>query len=129
MNERFVRTASHWGAFWLHGRDGRAVAVKPFEKDAHPSPLARSQVEAVYDRSRIDRPYIRKSFLDRGANSDRSKRGAEPFVPVDWDTALALVSAELTRVRTAFGNSAFFGGSSGWTSAGRLHHPRRLPHR
>ena len=119
MSERFVRTASHWGAFWVQVRDGRAVGVKPFEKDAHPSPLAQSQVEAVYDRSRIDRPYIRKGFLDRGANSDRSKRGAEPFVPVDWDTALALVSAELTRVKAAFGNRAIFGGSYGWSRAGR----------
>jgi len=56
MSERFVRTASHWGAFWVQVRDGRAVGVKPFEKDTHPSPLAQSQVEAVYDRSRIDRP-------------------------------------------------------------------------
>ena len=129
MSERFVRTASHWGAFWVQVRDGRAVGVKPFEKDAHPSPLAQSQVEAVYDRSRIDRPYIRKGFLDRGANSDRSRRGAEPFVPVDWDTVLALVSAELTRVRTAFGNRAIFGGSYGWSSAGRLHHAKSLLHR
>src|SRR5882672_9337719 len=129
MSERLVRTASHWGAFWVQVRDGRAVGVKPFEKDAHPSPLAQSQVEAVYDRSRIDRPYIRKGFLDRGANSDRSRRGAEPFVPVDWDTVLALVSAELTRVRTAFGNRAIFGGSYGWSSAGRLHHAKSLLHR
>jgi len=129
MSERFVRTASHWGAFWVQVRDGRAVGVKPFEKDAHPSPLAQSQVEAVYDRSRIDRPYIRKGFLDRGANSDRSRRGAEAFVPVDWDTALELVSAELTRVRTAFGNRAIFGGSYGWSSAGRLHHAKSLLHR
>src|SRR5712671_7159298 len=129
MSERFVRTASHWGAFWVQVRDGRAVGVKPFEKDAHPSPLAQSQVEAVYDRSRIDRPYIRKGFLDRGANSDRSRRGAEAFVPVDWDTALELVSTELTRVKTAFGNSAIFGGSYGWSSAGRLHHAKSLLHR
>ena len=129
MSERLVRTASHWGAFWVQVRDGRAVGVKPFEKDAHPSPLAQSQVEAVYDRSRIDRPYIRKGFLDRGANSDRAKRSAEPFVPVDWDTALALVSAELTRVKTAFGNRAIFSGSYGWSSAGRLHHAKSLLHR
>ena len=58
MSERFVRTASHWGAFWVQVRDGRAVGVKPFEKDAHPSPLAQSQVATVYDRSRIDRPPI-----------------------------------------------------------------------
>ena len=99
MSERLVRTASHWGAFYVQVRDGRAVGVKPFEKDEHPSPLAQSQVAAVYDKSRVDRPYVRKGFLDRGAASDRTKRGAEPFVPVDWDTALDLVTAELKRVK------------------------------
>ena len=72
MSERLVRTASHWGAFYVKVRDGRAVGVMPFEKDEHPSPLAQSQVEAVYDRSRIDRPHVRKGFLEQGARSDRS---------------------------------------------------------
>jgi biotin/methionine sulfoxide reductase len=129
MSERLVRTASHWGAFWVQVQDGRAVGVKPFEKDGHPSPLAQSQVAAVYDRSRIDRPYVRKGFLDHGASGDRTKRGAEPFVPVEWDTALALVADELTRVKTAFGNRAIFAGSYGWSSAGRLHHAKSLVHR
>ena len=48
MSERLVRTASHWGAFYVQVRDGRAVGVKPFEKDEHPSPLAQSQVAAVF---------------------------------------------------------------------------------
>jgi biotin/methionine sulfoxide reductase len=126
MGERLVRTASHWGAFWVQVRDGRAIGVKPFEKDEHPSPLAQSQVEAVYDQCRIDRPYVRKGFLDRGAASDRTQRGAESFVPVDWDTALALVSGELTRVKESFGNRAIFAGSYGWSSAGRLHHAKSL---
>src|SRR5258705_4124885 len=100
MNDRLVRTASHWGAFWVKVRDGRAVGVKPFEKDENPSPLARSLVETVYDKSRIDRPYVRKGFLDQGIKSDRSRRGAEPFVAVDWDTALALAASELQRIKS-----------------------------
>lgn len=126
MTDRLVRTASHWGAFWVQVRDGRAVGVVPFEKDEHPSALAQSQVAAVYDKSRIDRPYVRQGFLERGAQSDRSKRGAEPFVPVDWDTALDLVARELTRVKDIHGNRAIFAGSYGWSSAGRLHHAKSL---
>jgi biotin/methionine sulfoxide reductase len=126
MSERLVRTASHWGAFWVEVRDGRAVGVKPFEKDEHPSPLAQSQVAAVYDKSRVDRPHVRKGFLERGAASDRTGRGAEPFVPVDWDTALDLVARELKRVKESFGNRAIFAGSYGWSSAGRLHHAKSL---
>src|SRR2546430_14089526 len=129
MNERRVRTASHWGAFWAKVRDGRIVGVEPFEKDMHPSPLAQSLAQAVYDDSRIDRPYVRKGFLERGAASDRSRRGAEPFVPVEWDTALALAARELERVKSSFGNSAMFAGSYGWSSAGRLHHAKSLLHR
>src|SRR5262249_9495943 len=64
-----------------------------------------------------------------GTQSDRSQRGAEPFVPVDWDTALALVTAELQRVKAGFGNRAIFAGSYGWSSAGRLHHAKTLLHR
>ncbi len=129
MSERLVRSASHWGAFKVRVKDGRAVGAEPFEKDPHPSPLVQSQVEAVYDKSRIDRPHVRKGFLDRGAASDRGKRGAEPFVPVDWDTAIALVSDELTRVKRDFGNTSIFAGSYGWSSAGRLHHAKSLLHR
>jgi biotin/methionine sulfoxide reductase len=126
MSERLIRTASHWGAFSVRVRDGRAVGVVPFEKDEHPSALAQSQVAAVYDKSRIDRPYVRQGFLERGAQSDRSKRGAEPFVPLDWGTALTLVADELTRVKDSFGNRAIFAGSYGWSSAGRLHHAKSL---
>ena len=131
MNENLVRTASHWGAYWAKVRDGRVVGVEPFEKDDHPSPLAQSQVAAVYATSRIDRPYVRKGFLDRraGGYEDRARRGVDPFVAVDWDTALALAAGELARVKSSFGNAAIFAGSYGWSSAGRLHHAKSLLHR
>jgi biotin/methionine sulfoxide reductase len=129
MNDRLVRTASHWGAFWAKVRDGRVVGVEPFEKDEHPSALALSQTQAVYDASRIDRPHVRKGFLDHGTKSDRSRRGAEPFVAVDWDTALSLAAGELGRVKSTFGNASIFAGSYGWSSAGRLHHAKSLLHR
>src|SRR5262249_24528517 len=118
MNERRVRTASHWGAYWVKVRDGRATGVDPFEKDQHPSPLAASLIGAVDDKSRIDRPHVRKGFLDHGAESDCSGRGVEPFVAVDWDTALSLAARELLRVRSNFGNASIFAGSYGWSSAG-----------
>src|SRR3954470_8992068 len=129
MNDKLVPTASHWGAFSVRVRDGRAIGVEPFAKDEHPSPLAQSLVEAVYDRGRIDRPHVRQGFLKHGAASDRSRRGAEPFVPVDWETALSLVTNELTRVKSTFGNVSIFAGSYGWSSAGRLHHAKSLLHR
>src|SRR5207237_2779222 len=56
-------------------------------------------------------------------------RGREPFVEVSWDQALELVASELTRVRHSYGAAAIFGGSCGWSSAGRLHHARTLVRR
>src|SRR5262249_5653793 len=129
MSDRLVRTASHWGAYWVEVRDGRAVGTRPFEHDEHPSPLAESLVRAAYDRSRIDGPYVRNGFLEHGAKSDRSRRGNDPFVPVDWDTALPLVTRELVRVKSSAGNASIFAGSYGWSSAGRLHHAKSLLHR
>jgi biotin/methionine sulfoxide reductase len=129
MEDRLVRTASHWGAYQVKVRDGRAVGVEPFEHDEHPSPMSQSLVASIYDRTRIDRPHVRQGFLEHGASSDRSRRGAEPFVPVEWDVALSLVASELDRVRSTFGNPSIFAGSYGWSSAGRPHHAKSLLHR
>ena len=52
-------------------------------------------------------------------------RGSEPFVPMDWDTAVTLVAQELARVRQAYGAASVFGGSYGWASAGRFQTGRR----
>ena len=91
-------SSSHWGAIEAHVEDGRLTAVKPFAKDSNPSPIINSLAGAVYHRSRIERPMVRAGYLRNGIASDRAKRGAEPFVPVSWDEALALVASELARV-------------------------------
>ena len=81
-------SSSHWGAIEAHVEDGRLTAVRPFAKDTNPSPIIRSLAGSVYHRSRIDRPMVRASYLAEGPGSDRSRRGAEPFVPVDWERRL-----------------------------------------
>ncbi len=122
-------SATHWGAFDADVRDGRVVGIVPSATDPDPSPILRSIPDALYHESRIDRPYVRAGFLEKGAAGGGAGRGAEPFVPVDWETALNLAASELARVRDAYGNEAIFGGSYGWASAGRLHHARTLLHR
>jgi biotin/methionine sulfoxide reductase len=101
--------------------------VHPFAKDPDPSPIGQS-LKAVR-RSRVARPSIRRSWYEHGPGANPEGRGHEPFVEVDWDTALDLVAAELDRVRTEFGNQAIFGGSYGWASAGRFHHAQSQVHR
>ncbi|MGZ0190621.1 MAG: molybdopterin-dependent oxidoreductase, partial [Alphaproteobacteria bacterium] len=80
--------------------------------------------DALYAESRVQQPMIRKSWLDGGPGTATELRGAEPFVAVSWDEASKLVADELQRVKTAHGNEAIFGGSYGWSSAGRFHHAK-----
>lgn len=57
-----------------------------------------------------------------GPGAAPQRRGSDPFVQLPWSTALDLVAREIERVRGHFGNDAIFGGSYGWSSAGRFHH-------
>ena len=114
--------ASHWGYFDAVVEDGRVTGVRPFGPDPFPGSLIESIPDAVHAACRIDRPYIRKGWLEgrrRGAF-----RGGDPFVPVSWDRVTRLLAEETARIRAEHGPTAIFGGSYGWSSAGRFHHAR-----
>jgi len=78
----------------------------------------------VHSPLRIKRPAVRKGWRE-----GHERSGADEFLEVSWDTALDLVASELSRVRGYYGAEAIFGGSYGWSSAGRLHHARSLVRR
>ena len=115
--------ASHWGAFTAEVSEGRLVGVAPFARDPHPAPLLRALPSAVHAACRIERPMVRKGWLDAGPGGNGAARGAEPFVALGWDEALELVADELTRVKESHGNEAIYA-SSGWGSAGSFHQAR-----
>ncbi len=119
-----IRHSAHWGAFTGEVRDGRLVQVAPFETDPNPTPILQGMPEALYHKCRVAEPMVRKGWLENGPGGNREARGGEPFVPVAWNRALELVSAELARVKRDHGNEAIFGGSYGWASAGRFHHAK-----
>src|ERR671926_1176545 len=100
----FPTTATHWGTYRGEVRDGRLVALHPFEGDPDPSPIARNVPASLDHPARICRPAVRRSFLERGHAAGGEGRGAEPFVEVGWGTALDQVAAEVERVRKTFGN-------------------------
>ena len=79
-------------------------------------------------RLRVRRPAVRKSWLEKGGAAPE-KRGQEPFVELEWDQALDLVAKELKRVKDTHSNRSIFGGSYGWSSAGRFHHAQSQVHR
>jgi biotin/methionine sulfoxide reductase len=122
-------TQSHWGAFHAEVENGKLVRVTPFARDPHPSPMIEAWPAMVETPTRIRQPMVREGYLRDGAGSDRAQRGVEPFVPVSWDKALDLTAQALAETKARHGNSALFGGSYGWSSAGRLHHARTLVRR
>src|SRR5204863_424654 len=78
--------------------------------------------------TRVAEPMVRAGWLERGPGPD-DRRGAEPFVPLSWPEALDRVAAELARIGREHGPAAVFGGSYGWGSPGRFHHPKTQLHR
>ena len=115
---------SHWGAFVAEVTDGKLTKTSPFADAGSPSPMVSAWPDMVYSKVRIEQPMVRRGYLDKGPDSDRSQRGREPFVPVSWDQALDLAASTLQMVKTDHGNEAILGGSYGWSSAGRFHHAR-----
>jgi len=120
--------AAHWGAFQAVVDNDRLTAIRPFPGDPDPPAILASLPDAVHSPLRIDRPYVRKSWL-AGDRNGGTPRGADPFVPLDWDTAIRLCASEVARIRDTHGPASNFGGSYGWSSAGRFHHARSQLHR
>ncbi|MDQ0313626.1 molybdopterin-dependent oxidoreductase [Amorphus orientalis] len=115
---------AHWGAFEATVVDGRLVAAEPLAGSGADPDMIGAWPALVYSKDRIDRPHVRESYLKHGPRAGGAGRGREPMVPVDWETALDLVAGELRRVHGEFGPTSVFGGSYGWSSAGRFHHAR-----
>ncbi len=122
-------TSSHWGTYRARVSDGRVQELLPFEHDLDPSPIGPGIIAVQDGPTRIDAPMVRKSWLNGGPGHRPDLRGVDPFVAVTWEEANSLVSGEIDRVRTNFGNQAIFGGSYGWASAGRFHHAQSQLHR
>jgi len=110
-------------------REGRVSAVLPYPADIEATPIGQSLLQAQDPGCRIPQPMVRAGYLRDSWRSEGRGRGVEPFVPVDWEQAIELAAAALTRVRDEFGNDAIYGGSYGWGSAGRFHHAQSQVHR
>lgn len=124
MTPKRVPSLAHWGAFNALVADGRVVACEPFAADPAPSPMLAAIPDMVHSPLRVARPAVRDGWRE-----GRPRTGHDRFREISWEEALDLVAGELTRVRRDFGHTAVFGGSYGWSSAGRLHHARTLARR
>ena len=115
---------AHWGAYTAVVENGRVIGCEPFMRDPAPSELLEAIPAMVHSPLRIARPAVRKGWRKGDPRS-----GTDEFEEVSWAAALDLVAGEITRVRDSHGATAIFGGSYGWSSAGRLHHARTLVRR
>jgi biotin/methionine sulfoxide reductase len=115
---------SHWGAFNALVEDGRVVGCEPFAHDPAPSPMLDAIPAMVHSPLRVARPAVREGWRE-----GRPRTGTDRFREISWDEALVLVAHELKRVRETHGAESIFGGSYGWSSAGRVHHARTLTRR
>ena len=122
-------TSSHWGAFRVTTKGDHIINVGPFEADPNPSHIPNSLPAAVHHQSRVQRPSIRRGWLENKLDRARERHNSDEFVELPWDEAIDIAAAELDRVRKTYGNEAIFGGSYGWSSAGRFHHAQSQVHR
>lgn len=126
---KITPTSSHWGNYRVETVDGRITAIHNYAEDPDPTPIGQSLIDAQDPGCRIPQPMVRQGYLERPGNSNGAARGREPFVPVEWNTALTLAADALDQTRRTYGNEAIFGGSYGWASAGRFHHAQSQVHR
>ncbi|NDR55707.1 molybdopterin-dependent oxidoreductase [Aliiruegeria sabulilitoris] len=115
--------ASHFGPFEAVVRDGKLVGINTMmELDARPTEmLSYGMMDRTYDKTRIDYPMVRKSYLQGWETGDTKPelRGKEEYVRVDWDTAWSLTAKALLDTATNHGNEAIFSSSyGGWSNAG-----------
>jgi biotin/methionine sulfoxide reductase len=122
-------TSNHWGTYRVETECGVVKALHGFEEDDDVSAIGSGIVDVLDAPSRIKAPMVRKSWFESGPGSNNHLRGAEAFVEVTWEQAEKLVAEELSRVKNQYGNQAIFGGSYGWSSAGRFHHAPGQLHR
>ena len=123
----FRSHTSHWGVFSARWQRNE-LEVRPHPDDPDPNRIIQNFAGALRHRARVAQPMVRRGWLERGPGPD-DRRGRDEFVPLSWDAALDLLGAELRRVRDRHGAGAVFGGSYGWSSAGRFHHAQSQVHR
>ncbi|TDD83467.1 molybdopterin oxidoreductase, partial [Saccharopolyspora karakumensis] len=118
---------THFGVLEAVATGGALRSVTGWRKDSDPRDIIHNVASSQHHPARVTRPAIRRGWLEGGPGT--GDRGDDQFVEVEWDEALDLVSAELERVYSTRGAEAVYGGSYGWSSAGRFHHGQSQLHR
>lgn len=127
MNKPLTHSA-HWGAFTATPQGDGRLAIAPHPGDPDPSPILQNFTDALGSKARVARPMVRRGWWVDGPGPSKG-RGKEDFLAVPWDEVLDRLAADLQRVARDHGPGAVFGGSYGWSSAGRFNHAQSQVHR
>jgi biotin/methionine sulfoxide reductase len=121
------RHLTHFGVLEAESDGRRLREVTGWNGDPDPRRIIHNVGSSQHHPTRVRRPAVRRGWLEDGPGG--AARGDEPFVEVSWPEALDLLAEELGRVYDTYGPSAVYGGSYGWSSAGRFHHGQSQVHR
>lgn len=118
-----VPHATQYGPFLATVVKGRLQKVTPTAADGRPTEmLTEGVLGRTYDKTRINHPMVRKSYLEgvtNGGNRKPQLRNKEEFVRVSWDVALGLTAKAILDTIEKHGNEGVFSSSyGGWSHAG-----------
>lgn len=126
---KIAPTATHWGNFRVEHCGGELIAIHPYDVDRQSPDMRQNLLAALDPDVRVAQPMVRRSYLEDPRNNKPHLRGTDPYIPVDWEQAIELAALAICRARDEYGCESIFGGSYGWSSAGRFHHAQSQVHR
>ena len=121
-----VVTGAHWGVLKATLKDGKIVSSSNALTSDIKNPLHSTIADLVYAPSRVKYPMVRKSYLENPSSPKPELRGADEWVRVSYDEAIALIARELKATYKQKGKEGVFAGSYGWKSSGNMHNARIL---
>ena len=80
--EKMKFTAAHWGTYKVKQNLEKKIILLPFEQDKDPSDIGRGIETAIEGGARIQKPAIRKGWLEAKKKQKDIKRGDDEFVEV-----------------------------------------------
>ena len=72
--EKMKFTAAHWGTYKVRKQVGKNFKLIPFEQDKDPSDIGRGIESAIEGVSRIQKPAIRKGWLESEKKQKDTKK-------------------------------------------------------
>lgn len=121
--------ANRFGTFYARLNSSQIVSVDEFEGDKFPNTLNNALADVVQNETRVLYPMVRKSYLENKGPNKSELRGEDPFVRVDWDTALDLAAKALKDNFDKYGAESIYGECYWWGGSGKVSWGRTTAHR